>query len=374
MLIGVDASRTTVPHPTGTEWYSGELLRALLASGSPHRWRLYFRDAPPAGVWPASPPVEQRVIPFPRLWTHVRLSWEMLAAPPDLLFVPAHVLPLVCPRRRVVTVHDLGYHFFPQAHTRSARRYLEWSTRRNARLATLVIADSQATRRDIASVYGTPAEKIRVVYPGRNEAIRRVEDAERIAGVRRKFGLPEEYLLYLGTLQPRKNLVRLIEAYVRVRGRWEGASPCPALVLAGKPGWMSEDILTAPRRLDAEGAVIFPGYIPAEDVPALLSGARAFLFPSLYEGFGFPVLEAMACGTPVLCSNSSSLPEVAGEAALFVDPMDVEDIAAGIQRILTDAPMRVALVERGLRQVERFSWARAARETLAVLEEAGGMP
>ena len=366
MIIGIDASRTTAARPTGTEAYSLELTHALLALDAGHIWRLYFNQPPAPADWPARPELELRLMPFPRLWTHGRLSFEMARRPPDVLFVPAHVLPLVRPRRSVVTVHDLGYHYFPEAHTWSARLYLELSTRLNARWATRVLADSRATADDLMRVYGTPADKLRVVYPGLNPAIRRVADQNRMAEVAGRLGIPGDYILHVGTLQPRKNLARLIEAY----GMLAGAEPIPRLVLAGQRGWLSQGIFQAVERLGLAGRVHFPGYVAEEELPALMSGARLFVFPSLYEGFGFPVLEAMACGVPVVCSNTSSLPEVAGEAALLVDPTDVSALAAAMRQALIQTELRARLIDAGQKQAARFSWERAARATLAALEEA----
>jgi len=381
MLIGIDASRATREQRTGTEGYSLHLIRALLELDQHNEYVLYFNRPPRPGLFPASPRWRARVIPFPRLWTHARLSQEMLVAPPDVLFVPAHVLPLVHPRRSVVTVHDLGYRHEPQAHRPLDRLYLDISTRYNARAASHVIADSAATRRDLVQLYGTDPQRITVVPLGVDELFQPVTDPARLAAVRAKYGLPGDYLLYVGTLQPRKNLVRLIEAWARVIGDWRlEIGDCQienrkskignwTLVIAGKRGWLYEEIFATARKLGLEGQVLFPGYVPEEDLPALLSGATAFVLPSLYEGFGLPVLEAMACGTPVIAANISSLPEVMGDAGLLVDPLDSDALAAAMQRLVQDAALREDLRQRGLARARLFSWSRCARETLAVLEQ-----
>ena len=360
MLIGIDASRATVARRTGTENYTRRLIQALLDQAAPsHTLRLYFRDTPTPDALAGG---ERRVIPFPRLWTHVRLSWELLTRPrPDVLFIPAHVLPLLHPVPTVVTLHDLGYRYFPEAHPPAQRWYLDRSTRFSARAASRVIADSFCTRADLVRFYNIPAEKIAVVYPGRDESLRRIDPAP----VRAKYNLPENYILHVGTLQPRKNLIRLINA---AQSAFSLQPSAFNLVLAGRPGWLSEPILAAARE-HAE-VVRLLDYVADEDLAGLYSGALAFVFPSLYEGFGFPVLEAMACRTPVICSNTSSLPEVAGEAALLLDPTDTASLAAAIQRVIAEPGLRAELVEKGLTQVQKFSWAKAARETLAVLEEA----
>jgi glycosyltransferase involved in cell wall biosynthesis len=376
MRISIDASRATSEQRTGTEGYSLHLIRALLEIDQRNDYVLYFNRPPRPGLFPASPRWRARVIPFPRLWTHARLSLEILTAPPDVLFVPAHVLPIVHPRRSVVTVHDLGYRHEPQAHRPLDRLYLDLSTRYNARAASHVIADSEATRRDLVQLYGTDPQRITVIPLGVDELSQPVTDTARLAAVRAKYGLPGDYLLYVGTLQPRKNLVRLIEAWGKICNLQSGprtaprlGAICNKLVIAGKRGWLYEEIFAAVRRLGLERQVLFPGYVPEEDLPALLSGATAFVLPSLYEGFGLPVLEAMACGTPVIAANVSSLPEVVGDAGLLVNPLDSDALAAAMQRLLTDAALRAELRQRGLARAKLFSWPRCAQETLAVLEQ-----
>jgi glycosyltransferase involved in cell wall biosynthesis len=371
MIFGIDASRAVAAQATGTEVYSQQLIRALIDAAPDRRFRLYF-SRPPADNRFQAENVEARVIPLPRLWTHLRLSLEMARRAPDVLFVPSHVLPLLRPRRSVVTVHDLGYRHFPGAHPALQRAYLDLSTRWNARMSTRVIADSQATKDDLVRFYETPADKIVVAYPGLEPSLRRVEDAQRLQEMKTRYGIAGDYLLYVGTLQPRKNLSRLIEAFGKSQtGEHQ-------LVIAGKKGWLYDDLFTQVSEQGLANRVLFTGFLPDEDKPALISGAAALVFPSLYEGFGFPVIEAMACGTPVVCSNTSSLPEVAGDpsassgqaAALLVDPLDVDAIAAAIDRIVSDSVLRWTLIARGYIQAAQFTWQACARMILAVLEEA----
>jgi glycosyltransferase involved in cell wall biosynthesis len=368
MLIGIDASRAAALERTGTENYSLNLIRHLLALENDHCYRLYFNRPPTAELFPMTADLELRVMPFPRLWTHLRLSWEIARHPPDVLFVPAHVLPLVHPRSSVVTVHDLGYLYYPEAHRPSDRLYLDLSTRYNARAASRVIAVSQATKDDLVQHCGIRPDKITVVYSGCDGTIQPVEDEATIERVKARYGIQGDYILYVGTLQPRKNLGRLLKAYAIVR-KQANRSETPCLVIGGRKGWLYDQIFQQVERLGLQTEVVFPGYVPQDDLPALLSGARLFVFPSLYEGFGLPVLEAMSCGTPVLCSNASSLPEVAGNAAFLIDPLDVGNMAKAMNRLLQDEGLRTQLVERGLQQVRHFSWDRCARETLAVLED-----
>jgi glycosyltransferase involved in cell wall biosynthesis len=366
LVIGIDASRAVRPERTGTETYSLELIKALAGLANSHcRLRLYTPQPPHHPDWPASAWIETRLIPWPRLWTHTRLALELHQQRPDILFVPAHVLPLYCPVPAVVTVHDLGYLHFPQAHRPFDRWYLNWSTRRHTRLADHLLADSEATKNDLIDFYGARPDRIRVVYLGRDENLVRVNDPAAIAQTKAIYHLSGDYLLYLGTLHPRKNLVRLIDAFHRTIQTVPGAAL--TLVIAGRQGWLYNEIFERVRSLGLTGQVIFPGYIPDRDKPALLSGALAYVFPSLYEGFGLPVLEAMACGVPVLTSSTSCLPEVAGPAALLVNPYDTAAIAAGLKQLVTRPDLRCRLVEAGYRQIQRFSWSKAAKQVLEVL-------
>jgi glycosyltransferase involved in cell wall biosynthesis len=367
VLIGIDASRATARERTGTENYTLYLLRALIARGQAHRFRLYFGQAPEQGLLPHDERVEWRVIPFPRLWTHLRLAWELGRHPPDVLFVPAHVLPLLHPKHCVVTVHDLGYRRYPQAHTRGSRWYLEWSTRHNVRAAERVIADSEATQRDLHEFYGVPAHKIVVAYPAGGEGFAPVRDETKLAQVRRRYGSGESYFLAVGTLQPRKNLPTLLTAFgslVRDGALADGTR----LVIAGRRGWLYEETIATVRALGLEGRVVFTGYVPQEDLPALLSGALAYVLPSWYEGFGLPVLEAMACETPVICSNVSSLPEVAGDAALLFAPDDPAALARAMRQVHAEPALRDELAARGRVRAQAFSWERCADQVLAVLD------
>jgi glycosyltransferase involved in cell wall biosynthesis len=365
MHIAIDASRTTIAARTGTENYALQIIRALIDLRPTHRITLYFRDRPQPNLFKVYPNVQHRVITTPRLWTHLGFARDIWHTRPDVTFVPAHTLPIFFPGKAVVTVHDLGYRFFPEAHPRPQRAYLDRSTRYSAHRATRVIADSVATKRDLMSEYGTADAKIDVVYPG-VEALHRATDV-RISSVRRKYKLPEHYLLFLGTLQPRKNIARLAEAFAHYQNN--GGYEELHLVLAGKRGWLVDDVL-AQLPESARPRIHFTGYVDDSDVEALYSGSMAFTFPSLYEGFGFPVLEAMRCGTPVLCSNSSSLPELAGDAAVLVDPTNVEAIADGINKLVSNPKLRDTLVQRGNEQVKKFTWQRAATLTLQTLEKA----
>ena len=358
MRFAIDASRTTVPRVTGTEHYAIELIRALIRRNTQHQLTLYFRDTPAGDLFPSSSLVQQRILAQRRLWTHTAFATALWRDRPDVTWVPAHSLPLVMPGRAVVTVHDLGFRYFPAAHPVWPRLYLNLSTATSVRRANIILADSQATADDVTRFYGAPANKQRVVYPGVEPPP--VGDVE---AVRAKYNLPPRYFLFVGTLQPRKNIARIVQAYAR----WRLAHPGDAtgLVLAGGQGWLYD-----PAWVSGVDGVVLTGYVDEADKGALYAGALALVFPSLYEGFGFPVVEAMHCGAPVICSDTSSLPELAADAALLVDPLDVDAIAAAMTRLSDDPAQRDTLRARGAIQARRFTWDEAAAATLAALEQA----
>lgn len=354
--IAIDASRTTVTPRTGTETYALELIRHIIlandALNAPHRLTLYFRDAPTPDLLPSSAHAQQRIIPFKRAWTHLRLAHALSQDAPDVVFVPAHTLPFFFRGRAVVTVHDVGYRLFPQAHPLLQRAYLELTTRYSAGRANIVFADSHATAQDLTRFYSTPRDKIRVIYPAFHAPIVNAVD------VRAKYHLPERYFLFIGTLQPRKNIARIVEAYMRWRSQGTQAI---GLVLAGKKGWLFDESW-----LKEAQDVHITGYIDDADKGALYAQAEALVFPSLYEGFGFPVLEAMACGTPVIASNTSSLPELVGDAGLLVNPLETTHITQAMHAILDDGT-RQMLMARVPLQLARFSWQASAQDALNAL-------
>lgn len=358
MRIAIDASRTTAGRITGTEHYSRRLTQALIDLNTDHDIHLYFRDTPTDMLFTTNPRTHTHIVPFPRLWTHVRFALALGGLRPDVTFVPAHTLPFVFGGRAVVTVHDLGFRYFPEAHPTRDRLYLSLTTAYSARRAAIVLADSHATASDLANLYDIPPRKIRVVYPG----VEPLEIAD-MEAVRRKYDLPQRYFLFLGTLQPRKNIAVIVQAYQR----WRTANPDDgaALVLAGGKGWLYDD-----QWATGLPGVTMPGYIDDADKGALYAGALALVFPSLYEGFGFPVLEAMGCGTPVITSDTSSLPELAGDAALLADPLDVGAITNKMTRLATNGDLRQMLIEAGYKQAAKFTWRQAAEQTMRALEEA----
>lgn len=365
--IAIDISRLAVAKRTGTEHYTYELLGAIARQDRRSQYTLYCNQTPES-LPPLGPNFALRRIPFPRLWTHVRLSTEFVARTPDVLFIPAHVLPLGAPLRRdirtVVTIHDLGYMHFPSAHTRSQQLYLRLSTIWSARIATQLIAISDATRYDLVRFTGVSPHKVTTIHHGVSAQFCATEDGATIDAVRQRYGIDSDYFLYLGTIQPRKNLLRLIDAFANMP---LSDTPPLRLVIAGKPGWLTQAIEQRAADLGITDRVYFVGYIADADRTPLLKGAIGFVFPSLYEGFGMPILEAMQCGTPVITSTTSALPEIAGDAAILVNPTNTNAITMAMTRLAKDAQLREAMRHRGFVRASHFTWDRCAEQTLRVL-------
>lgn len=388
MQIGIDYT-SAARQRAGIGRYTRELVSALLATDRSHhytlfaavgdlpddRWsrevdrlqairgsRLAIRSVPVSDEWLA------------RLWHRLRLPIpvELIAGRLDVFYSPDFTLPPTRPdAHTLLTVHDLSFMHHPDAFVPPLRRYLERVVPRSIGRADIVLADSSHTRSDLMELFDVPPGKIRVITPGVDSRFRpdspadsRNPDSE-LQGLRERYGVGDEpYILSVGTLQPRKNYVRLIEAFSRMKATGESNDGTPSpmqLLIAGGRGWLYEEILDA---ADKHDGVRVLGFVDDEDLPALYREAELFAFPSLYEGFGLPVLEAMACGVPVICSNTSSLPEVAGNAALLFDPLDVEELSAAMARGLEDEALRQRMTERGLAQAARFTWQRSAQQLL----------
>ena len=269
--------------------------------------------------------------------------------------------------KTVVTVHDMVYKTYPETVRGRTKYMLQLGLKKSLVRADRIVTDSEFSKSEICRYFPQFQDKIRVVYCGVNtKRFHPIDDPEKIREVREKYALDRDYFLYLGTVEPRKNLVRLIEAYqIFIQGK---KTP-PYLVLAGGKGWLNSDIYQKATALGIEKNVKFTEYIPEELLCPLMCGALAFVFPSIYEGFGMPPLEAMACGVPVLASNAASLPEVVGEDAVLVDPYRPDEIAGGLERLYTDQALRVRLSEAGKKRVLHFSWERSAQQLHAVYEE-----
>jgi glycosyltransferase involved in cell wall biosynthesis len=312
----------------------------------------------------------QRVSRLPTHRPWARIFWEQFLQPRELvaenvalLHSPVNVQPLFLPCRGVVTVTDLSFMVFPESFRTFQRFYQRLFTRLSVRRASRVIAISASTARDVTHFFGVPAGRICVTLPGVDAACQPIHDKSRLADFRRLHGLPERFILFVGTLEPRKNLLTLLQAYAEFRRQTRSDYK---LVLGGGVGWLHRPILAAVEELRLQGDVIFPGFIPDDELPLWYNTADVFVYPSLYEGFGLPPLEAMACGTPVIVSNVSSLPEVVGDAAVLVDPHEPDEWAAALAALCRDSNLQAALASRGLERAQEFSWTRMARETIQV--------
>lgn len=360
--IAIDTS-AAVTQGGGIGRYTRELVTALARLDTQTPYILF--SAKPTTDLPPLPGANFRLVStslstdwLARLWHRARLplSIELWTGPIRLMHSPDFTLPPV--KRGVptlLTVHDLSFVRTPETATAGLRAYLNAAVPRSVRRADRVLADSEATRQDLIEIYQTPPDKIRVLYSGVDRRFQPVKDTISLADVRKKFQLGDApFVLSVGTIQPRKNYERLVEAFRRLD------KPDLRLVIAGGKGWLDHPLYSLIDQLGMTKSVQFLGFVGDDDLPALYSAAHVFAFPSLYEGFGLPALEAMACGTPVLTSNVSSLPEVVGEAAIRVEPTDVDGIADGLRKLIEDSDLRKTLTQQGIERAKLFNWNKAA--------------
>ncbi len=372
MILGIDASRMGRAGGTGVEVYSTAIIRSLLkeiqiSRGTCFRQVVLYTprllsDEVLGGRYPF---VEQKVMVFPRLWTQVRLSSAMISEPPDLLFIPSHVLPIVHPGKSVVTIHDVAFMKFPSAYPRMRRWYLWWSTWLAVREASAIIVPSEAVRGDLVRFFSCDARKISVIHHGfdgrsSDDSLGAASDGR----ILEMFGLDDEtpFILYVGRLEEKKNLVRTVEAFLKFREK----HPTWKLVLAGMRGYGFEHIFRVVEHADAWSSVVMPGYVTDAERCALYERCRFVTFVSLDEGFGFPILEAASFGKSVLMSDIPVMREITGGDGVFVEPLDVEGIAEGMRQLSTSRPDIKALE----RLCGKYSWEEAGKVTLRVLTNA----
>lgn len=346
----------------GINSYIYYLLKSLGQIDSGYRYSVFLGDRRF---------VDERLgLNYTRWPTHrpvVRILWEQLVQPialrregVDLLHAMAFVGPILAPCPFVVTVYDLSFFHYPEAFRPWNRLYLRIFTRLSARRARRVIAISESTRRDVVKILGVAFDQVDVAYCGVDEIFGPLPATD-VALFRNERALPDHFILFLGTLEPRKNVHRLIRAY----GQWHKAEAgIPRLVIAGAKGWYYDQIFTEVESLGLTSSVVFPGYVTHQELAWWYNAADLFVYPSRFEGFGLPVLEAMACGTPVVTSNVAALPEVAGDAALLVSPDDQAQLVEAMRHVLSDESLRQEMVFKGLAQAANFTWARTARETV----------
>lgn len=404
MLIGIDASRVNISNRTGTENYAYNVIYHLARLESPHTFRLYFREKPDEGFWQeltgGNPHFHYKVISWPRLWTQGGLALELLLRPVDVVFISSHTMPVIHKpsQKFVVTIHGLEYMYMKEYERFPHKWYLTKSTEFVSRFADRIVAVSEFTKRSLLEHgWGATEERIAVIPEGVRTDHFSPRDENEVTSILKKYDIAQPYFFFISTIQPRKNVLGLLEAFALLREERVALSSHPELdsgssritsgfqvkpgmtdmgnvqlVLAGGHGYKFEEVEQAIKTFGLENAVKVLGRVPDEDVPALFSGAVASVYPSFVEGFGLPVLESMACRTPVVCSNTGALPEVGGDAVVYVDPYDVESMAQGLQKILTDEDLHTQLTEKGFERVKQFSWEETAHQIMQVFEKNDG--
>lgn len=365
MRVGIDYTSASRQR-AGIGRYTRSLVHALARLDKTNQYALYIpRDARyledtrtfPGNFRLTRAPLNERYMVA--LWQRARfpLPVEVLTGGLDVFYSPDFVLPPTRARKKILTVHDLSFKRVPETAVPNLKWYLEGAVPRAVSRADLILADSNATRIDLIELFDAPPERVRTLYSGCDALFRPITDQIELRRVRAAYLLEKPFILHVGTIEPRKNLERLIQAYSRLPHRRE-----LELVIAGGRGWMYDEIYAAPQKFGVSASVRFIGFAPDADLPALYSLAELVAYPSLYEGFGLPVLEAMACGAAIVTSNNSSIPEVAGDAAMMIDARDTEAITWAMLRVLDNPRWRATLQHKGIQQAKKFSWTKSAQQ------------
>ena len=370
MHIAIDA-HSVGTQLAGNESYATNLIEALAEIDSENRYTIYVtrQEATErfANRWPNF--TLRLTLPHtPLVRVPLTLSRELRRHPVDLLHVQFTAPPL-CPCPVVASIHDLSFEHLPQTFKRRSRMQLRLTVRHTARNAAQILALSQYGRNDIIKTYGVDAARVSVTPLAASSLFTPVKDPSELSRVWKSYGIKRDYILAVGSIQPRKNLPRLIAAYAHLRSLRPQAK-LPQLALVGKNAWLYKDSLQAAKQHGFADDIIFTGYVPEADLPPLYTGAVCFVYPSYFEGFGLPVLEAMQCGTPVIAGDRTSLPEVIGDAGLLVDPFDEKALAAAIVRVIDNASLADELRVKGLQRARKFSWQETARLTLEAYKQA----
>lgn len=371
MLIGIDGNEANVGSRVGIGEYAYELLiefYKLREKGQTDiKFTIYLKDAPLSDMPKTNSWWNYIIVKPYKLWTQIGLPFYLFThfPRPDVFFTPSHYSPRFSPVPTVIAIMDLSYVHFPHLFAASDLYQLKNWTAYSARQATRIVTISNASKNDILSVYKKKSSDVSVTYLGIKEDSRskKNDSGLNMEELKQNFGITNKYILFVGTLQPRKNITRLIEAMSLLENKEV------QLVIVGKKGWLYEEILAAPEKFGVSNRVKFLDFVDNEDLPDLYKHAEVFVLPSLYEGFGLPVLEAMKEGCPVITSNVSSLPEAGGDAALYVDPENTQDIAKKIDIVLSDEKLRTTMIKKGYAHIKNFSWEKTAKETLNILEE-----
>ncbi len=370
MRIGLDITALP-PQPVGAGNYIIQLANALLRRPFCDELVIFVqRSCLPLLAAPGHAGV--RIIPVANQPVPLRLAWEQVALPwwarrlkLDLLHSPHYTMPYLQPCRSVVTLHDMTFFLFPELHTLPKRLLFPHYLRLSARRADALISVSESTRQDAMRILSISPEKIRSIHLGVSPHFKPVQQPALLEQVREKYNLPRQFILYVGALEPRKNLGLLLDAFQDVQKRLTGWP----LVVVGRLGWMYQEILDKLKQSDLVDKVQFIGYVPVEDLPVIFNLADLCVYPSAYEGFGLPPLEAMACGTPVITTNVSSMPEIVGEAGVLLPPGDRASLAQAIEALLGDPERRHHLSEMGLERAAGFTWERTAGQTIQLYQE-----
>jgi len=374
MRIGIDAHAIGA-RQGGNETYIRSLIKSLAEIDGENLYTIYLANASAAAQWREGFTSQYKNFsvrllppPTPLVRVPVYLTYELFMRPVDVLHVQ-YTAPPFCRMPVVVTIHDLAFERMPETFTRRGSFQLKLTVRRTAKKAARIATVSEYSRQDLLSIYNLPPENVVVTYNGvESHFTPRPLTPNETEEIRGRFGIARDFLLAVGSLQPRKNLVRLIRAYAKLRS--ERADFTPQLVIVGRRLWLTHEIFDEVKRHRWADDVILTGYVADADLPALYRAAKAFVYPSLFEGFGLPPLEAMACGTPVVTSGVSSLPEVTGGAALLIDPNDEHSLAKALIEIVSDDLLRAELREKGIARAKKFTWRDAAEKTLRLYQEA----
>ncbi|HEB01487.1 MAG TPA: glycosyltransferase family 1 protein [Candidatus Portnoybacteria bacterium] len=358
MTIGINASAAFKPQRTGVEEYTYQLLKHLAKLDVSHQVVLYLnkKSKPENQDLAQLANFSIKYLSLPFLWTQLRLAAEMKTHQPDVLFIPVHILPLIHPKNSVVTIHGLEYEYYPEMYPPFHLRYLRWATQYALQKAKKIITVSENTKQDLIKFYQADPEKIKVVYHGVSQPAKVSQSSSQ--------PVSQPFILSIGRLEIRKNIIGLIRAFNKLKK--EENHP-HQLVLVGGPGYGHQQILDEINHSPFKKEIVLTNYVSEEEKASLLSRADIFVFPSFYEGFGLPILEAMAAHCPVITSNISSLPEVAGQAALLVTPKKVDEIAEAMTKLIKDKDLKLRLVAKGIDNIKRFSWSKCAQETWQIL-------
>lgn len=368
--IWIDGYEANVPQRLGSGQIALNLLLNIERIDQKNNYTILLPSPPLSDMPKEREGFRYKICKPNKLWTRIAVPFALYSAKqkPDLIFSPTHYIPRFSPVKRVGMIFDLAYLMFPEMFKKKDLYQLKNWTKYSIENADHLITISQNSKKDILKYYQIDKDKITVSYPGyESEIYHPIKDPDKIHNITLKYGIGDfPYVVYLGTLQPRKNLIRLIQAMQKIDnlklviiGKTKGL---------GRQAWHFEEILEAPKKYGIEEKIIFTGFIEAKEAALLFNGADAYILPSLYEGFGIPVVDAMACGTPPVVSDVSSLPEVVGNAGLLIDPKSIDQIEQAIRLITTDKKLRAKLSKLSLEQAKKFSWEKTAKEIIKVLE------